>query len=86
MAPQLVRTLCIQNTMQYRERGAQLDDPHMAPSIPLKSAIDRVSPELTVNYLESRAASNAVHVDVTRCTTYPEKKTSPESARKSRPT
>ena len=86
MAQQPVRTLCIQKTMQYRERGAQLDDPRMAPSRHLNSAIDLVAPELTANYRESRAASNVVHVVVTQCTTNPEKKTSQESAHKSRPT
>ena len=50
MSQQPVRTLCIQKTMQYRERGAQLDDPCMASSRHLNSAIDLVSPELTANY------------------------------------
>ena len=86
MAQQPVRTLCIQKTMQYRERDAQLDDPRMAPSRHLNSAIDLVAPELTANYRESRATFNAVHVVVTRCMTNPEKKTSQESAHKSRPT
>ena len=86
MANQSVRTLCIQKTMQYRERGAQLDDPRMAPSKHLNSAIDLVAPELTANYRKSRAASNVVHMVVTRSMTNPEKKTSQESAHKSRPT
>ena len=38
------------------------------------------------NGRSARAASNVVHVVVTRCTTNPEKKTSQESAQKSRPT
>ena len=38
------------------------------------------------NGRNARAASNVVHVVVTRCTTNPEKKTSQESAHKSRPT
>ena len=86
MAQQPVCTLCIQNTMQYRERGVQLDDPRMAPNRHLNSAIDLVAPELTANYRELRAASNVVHVVVTRCTTNPKKKTSQESAHKSKPT
>ena len=86
MAQQPVCTLCIQKTIQYRERGAQLDDPRMAPNRHLNSAIYLVAPELTANYRESRAASNVVHVVVTRCTINPEKKTSQESAHKSRPT
>ena len=73
-------------TQMCLHQGAQLDDPRMTPSRHLNSAIDLVTPELTANYRESRAASNAVHVVVTRCMTNPEKKTSQESDHKSRPT
>ena len=83
---QPVCTLCIQKTIQYQERGAQLDDPSMARSRHLNSTIDLVASELIANYRESRAASNVVHVVVTRCTTNSEKKISQESAHKSRPT